>query len=349
MSGEKTEEPTPKRLADARKRGEVAKSRDLVAFATLAAAYVAGTMMGASGIERARAIVFAALRSVRSLDSVVPGDVLRGAVVDVAALSMPFLGAMMITGATVAYLDAGPVFAFERLAPKLDRLDPAKGASQLFSRDRFVELTKSIVVMAALFALLAATLVDAAGSLARLPSASHASGLVVLGVWLKRLVGRALVLAAGLAVADVVLSRRQHLRGLRMSKDEVKREHKESDGDPHQKGERARMHREILEHSVLESVRRADVLVVNPTHLAIALAFDVDSDQEAPAVLAKGEDSLALRMIEVARESGVPVMRDIPLARSLYELDLGDEIPELLFEAVAAVLKAAWEEREGGE
>lgn len=131
-----------------------------------------------------------------------------------------------------------------------------------------------------------------------------------------------------------------------MTRDEVKREHKESEGDPHVKGERQRLHRELLEHQVLESVRTADVLVVNPTHIAVALRFDAESEQEAPEVVAKGVDHLARRMIEVATEAGVPVLRDIPLARSLHGLDLGEEVPEALYDAVAAVLRAAWEERE---
>ncbi|MCA9615995.1 MAG: EscU/YscU/HrcU family type III secretion system export apparatus switch protein, partial [Myxococcales bacterium] len=108
------------------------------------------------------------------------------------------------------------------------------------------------------------------------------------------------------------------------------------------------LHREILEHDAVEQVRSADVLVVNPTHLAIALKYDADAN-EAPEVLARGQDGLAQRMIEAARQAGVPIFRDVPLAHALHELEVGEEIPERLYDAVAAVLQAAWSEREESE
>ena len=108
-----------------------------------------------------------------------------------------------------------------------------------------------------------------------------------------------------------------------------------------------RLHRELTEHAVFEEVRRADVLVVNPTHLAVALVYRESEGHQAPRVSAKGQDALAQRMIEVAREAGVPVVRDVALGRTLYELAEGEEIPELLYESVAALLKAAWQERYG--
>ena len=322
MSGEKSEEPTTKRLAEARKRGDVARSRDLVAFFTLAAAYAAATMFGAAMVGRLRAIIVGALRLAGHPESAMPGRMLHGAAGDLVAITMPVAGAMMVVGTLVAFLDAGPVLSLSRVLPKLERLDPVKGASQLFSRDRLIELVKSVAAMAALFGVAAVTLMDSATSLARLGAHGAPRGLAALGELTMTLIARSLVVLLGLGVTDFILSRRQHTRSLRMTKDEIKREYREADGDPRQKSERARMHREILEHSVLESVRLADVLIVNPTHLAVALRFDVDSDQSAPEVIAKGEDSLAKRMIEAAQQAGVPVMRDIPLARSLYELEL---------------------------
>lgn len=346
MSTERTQEPTPKRLADARRRGDVAHSRDLVSFAGLLGFHAVASFAFPHAVDRLRASVRAALIGVASLENVSPSRTLEGAAELVFAVSAPVLLAIMVAGATVAFVDAGPVFALSRVAPDLGRLDPAKGFAQLFSRERFVELGKSSVVLVALVALAASTLLDAIPSLARLATHRPSAALPVLGTLLEHLLLRALMVGAALAVADFILSRRAHLRRLRMTPDEVRREHKESDGDPHMKSERARQHRQILEHSVLESVRRADVLIVNPTHIAVALRFDEESEQNAPEVIAMGEDHLARKMIEVAREAGVPVMRDVPLARRLHELELGDEIPEALYEAVAAVLRAAWAERE---
>lgn len=348
MSGERTEEPTPKKLDEARAKGDVARSRDLVSFASLAVALVlcAGTAETATG--RLLALLRATIVGVgaRSLPS--PAELLLRAVTTVAILVVPIVLGMMVVGTLVSLLDSGPVFAPGRLMPKLERLDPVNGAKQLFGKERLVELGKSLFALVALTVVATIFLRELVPELPRLVRHSPADVLSVSGTVVGTLVRRILVVLAALAVIDVFLSRRQFLAGMRMTKDEVKREYKEADGDPHQKAERSRLHREVLEHAVLENVRRADVLVVNPTHLAVALRFDEASEQAAPEVVGKGEDSLAQKMIEVARESGVPVMRDIPLARSLYELDLGDEIPEELFEAVAAVLRAAWDEREGG-
>lgn len=346
MSSERTQEPTPKRIADARRRGDVAKSRDLVAFAGLLGLYAVAGHALPDAVTRLRAAIVASFAAVADVSHASPAAVLVDAAYLALRISLPALLATMLVGTTVAFLDAGPVLAFGRVAPDLSRLDPAKGLGQLFTRERFVELAKSAVVWVALAAIAGGTLLDALGSLAHLATHRPEAALPVAGTLLERLIVRALGVSAALAVVDVILSRRAHRKRLRMTPDEVRREHKESDGDPHLKQERARQHRQILEHSVLESVRRADVLVVNPTHIAVALRFDEESEQNAPEVIAIGEDHLARKMIEVAREAGVPVMRDIPLARRLHELELGDEIPEALYEAVAAVLRAAYAERE---
>lgn len=346
MSGEKTEEPTQKRLDDARRRGDVARSRELVSFASLAAAVVALAATADSVTSRLLRLVERSVSRLGSRELPSPASVLVEAASEMLRIVGPVLLAMAVVSAIVAFLDVGPVFAPSRLLPKPERLDPVNGAKQLFGKERRLEFAKSLVALVALVSVASLVLFELLPSLPRLAGLSPERGLSVAGSALATLLRRFLVALAALAAVDFFLSRKQFLEGLRMSKDEVKREYKEADGDPHQKAARARMHREILEHSVLEGVRSADVLVVNPTHLAIALKFDADSDQNAPMVVGKGEDDLARAMIDAAREAGVPVMRDIPLARTLYELELGDEIPEELFEAVAAVLRAAWAERD---
>ena len=123
-----------------------------------------------------------------------------------------------------------------------------------------------------------------------------------------------------------------------MTREEVKREHKESEGDPRHKQERQRLHRDLLRHQMVEAVRTADCVIVNPDHIAVALKFD-EAAMGAPQVVAKGERLVAQQIKEVARHHGVPIYRDVPLARALNELELGDEIPEALYEAVAEVLR----------
>ena len=129
-----------------------------------------------------------------------------------------------------------------------------------------------------------------------------------------------------------------------MTKDEVKREHKESEGDPQIKAARERAHQEMLAAATIANVKSASVVVVNPTHIACALRYDEKEGDEAPVVVASGEGDLAERIVRAAQDYGVPVLRDVPLARALVELEVGAAIPEALYEAVAEILRAAWEE-----
>jgi type III secretion protein U len=159
---------------------------------------------------------------------------------------------------------------------------------------------------------------------------------------------RVILTAAGIgcaiAVLDVLVVRQIWLGRHRMSRDEVMREHKEQEGDPEIKHRREELHHELLAAEAVTAVRDATVVVVNPTHLACALRYDQTGDEDvAPTLLAKGQGALAARMIEAARLHGVPIIRDVPVARALYELEAGIEIPEALYEAVAEILRAAWD------
>ena len=128
-----------------------------------------------------------------------------------------------------------------------------------------------------------------------------------------------------------------------MSKDEIKREHRESDGDPALKAARRRAHQEALTGATLGALKTASVVIVNPTHLATALKYSEDADELAPAVVAQGQGEMAKLIVEAARAYGVPVVRDVPVARALNELEIGDEIPEALYEAVAEILREIWQ------
>lgn len=339
MSGSKTEEPTPRRLKEARKRGEIGKSRELVA--------AAGLFAGAGALALVGPAITSGLASLleRSLFAAGPAEAMAHA----SALGLPLLGvlaAVMLASAAAAFVQVGPLWAAKAVSFDAKRLDPIKGAKRLVSRDRFVDLARHLLVVLVAGAVAFGYAKDVAPDLARLSRAGAVAGLWVVG---EALFGLALRVGGALAlfaVIDLFVQKRRHRRALRMTKDEVKREHRESEGDPQHKQARARAHREAVNHATLEEVRRATVLVVNPTHYAVALRFDVDSDQEAPEVVAKGVDDLARRMIQVAREAGVPIVRDVPLARALHELELGEEIPETFYQAVAAVLEVAERERE---
>ncbi len=343
----KTEQPTPKKLRDARRRGEVPRSRELVAGAGLVAAAVA---LGAYGPALARglgALFTRILASVEDPSRAAPGKALVAAASTGAALLAPIVLAILLAATAVAFVQVGALFAPARVAPRLDRLDPAAGFGRIFAKRTVVELLKSLLVLAVVAGVVADLVVGELRGVASAPLATPSELLASTGALVAAVTLRAGAALLALGVLDFFYQRHRHHADLRMTKEEVKREHRESEGDPRAKQRRRRMHQEIVEHGVLEAVRRADVLVVNPTHYAVALAFDRDGEQEAPEVLAKGLDHLARRMIDAAREAGVPVLRDVPLAHALYELEVGDAIPEDLYEAVAAILQLAWAEREG--
>lgn len=347
MSQEKTEQPTQRKLDKAREKGEVAKSRELATAAVLLGSVAAI----AASAEFIQSKLFATFQL--ALDAVggVSNTMLTGVLVDGALLGAlalaPLLLVAAVAGGLATYLQVGPVFSFKKMQPQLERLDPAKGFKNLFTRRQFVELLKTLTKIGIIGYVAWVTLRDHVRGVAGLPAVSNldtvlgASGSLTTLLFLR--VGAAI---AAIALLDFFYQRWQFRQDQRMTKDEVKREHRETEGDPHQKQARARVHREILEHATLEEVRRADVLVVNPTHYAVALRYDEEEEQEAPEVIAKGQDHLARRMIDAAQQAGVPIMRDVPLAQSLFELEVGTEIPEELYEAVAAILHAAWQERD---
>jgi type III secretion protein U len=263
-----------------------------------------------------------------------PERVLRDAAGEVLRLTLPIALSALAAAAVAGGLQAGLGFHPGTLAPRLERVDPLRGLRRLLSPAQLLRAPLGLAKAAALVAILAAWLRDAAGPLGQLPRATAAS--LLRGA--PALSGLALRLLAAFAVfgaLDLVLARRRHRRALMMTREEVRRELKDDEGDPAHRGERRRRHRALLEAG---PVWRATVVVVNPSHVAVALRHD-RSAEEPPRVVAKGTGRAAARIRSAARRSGVPIVRDVPLARALHRLaEIGDDIPEELYEAAAAVL-----------
>jgi flagellar biosynthesis protein FlhB len=235
------------------------------------------------------------------------------------------------------------VIAWKKLGPDFSKLNPASGLKSLVSKQRLVSIARALATAVLVGWLGFDLLKTHAGSLAN-TTGDVGKGLLAAGVLSKKLAWIAGLVGLALAAVDVLVTRRAWLERNKMTKDEVKREYRESEGDPEQKAARKRAHQEMLSAATIAAVREATVLVVNPTHFATALRYDQDGD-EAPRVVAQGQGELARRMREAAYHYGVPIVRDVPVARALAELEIGDEIPEALYEAVAEILKAAWEEQ----
>jgi flagellar biosynthesis protein FlhB len=337
---EPTEEPTPKRLRKAREDGD----SPLSTFASQAAAFAAAvavlpTTVPALATHAAADLRGAMARVAEASPSVVVDC--QALATSLVMLAAPIVLTAAVTSAIVSMVQTGGVVATKRLTPDLAKLDAIAGLRRLVSTDRLVTVLRAFVFAGAVLWVTYVTMRDHARDLARATGRVDAAA-VVSGALALSVAERALAMGLVLAAIDIVVTRRSWLRRLRMTKADVKREHKESEGDPQLKSARERAHHEVLAAVAVANVKKASVVVVNPTHLACALEYDETAGHEAPIVVASGRGELARRIVEAANHYGVPVLQDVPLARALVELEIGDEIPEVLYQAVAEILREAW-------
>ena len=327
----KTEEPTPRRLRRARELGDSPVSPALgQALALLTAVLLAPAALVACG-ARAALLLRAALAGAASVEPA------RTLAVEVVSLSAPLLLAVAATVVAVGLWQTGGVVSGARLAPDFARLDPVAGARNLFKADRLFALLRALLAAGAAAGVGLWLLRAHAADFAEAPGNELAASALALALGRSLGVTVALV-GVGLGLVDLVIVHRLWRSRHRMSKDEVRREFREAEGDPEVRAQRRRAHQQALTGSIVNAVRDATVVVLNPTHLASALRY-VEEEDAAPRVVAQGEGELARYIVEAARAYGIPCVRDVPVARALRELEIGDEIPEALYEAVAEILR----------
>jgi flagellar biosynthetic protein FlhB len=347
QGGEKTEHPTEKRLRDARRKGQVAKSQDLssalLLLAALAVFWMASGLMGQwlGGAMHDHLAQAASFKG--SMDRGVALGALFDGVKVMGLVLLPLFATLFLLGGLVGYFQVGSIFSFESIKPNLGKLNPAEGfKSKFFKSKPYLELGKTLVKMLVTVAVITTVLwtarLDIVG-LVQQPTTRVAAYTISLIFEIGLKVGLAFV---AIGIGDFFLQRFLHLKELKMSKQEIRDEWKETEGNPLFKSARKQLHREILMQSMMAAVRRADVVVVNPTHVAVALKYD-RAVMGAPTIVAKGAELMAAQIRQLARESDVPIMRDVPLARTLFELEIDEEIPEELFESVAVVLRWVYE------
>jgi flagellar biosynthetic protein FlhB len=338
---ERTHKPTPKREKEFRKRGEIAHSSDLTSAATFAVG-LAGAAGGAVAAWGALCSLARTAAAGGELDDIAHaaryGFTVAVAPVLVAALVGCFLGGGLQLGWPPALktpsFDLGKVFGFAGVAEVLSPRAMARRLFTALAKVFFVGAAVALVVRAEVADGLA--LADPRLLPARLGHAALRLGVVA-----------ALVLGA-LAGIDYLLARRRIGERMKMTPDELRREHREQEGDPHVKGRRRRRMRELAKRRLVAETKKADVVLVNPTHYAVALRYDTAAGG-APRVVAKGTDEVAARIREAARSAGVPVLSRPPLARALHKLvPEGQEIPPKLFHAVAEVLAYVYRLRDRG-
>ena len=336
---EKTEQPTPKKLRDARQKGQVAKSQDVNAAALTIACFVTISALWLPYVEECKALMTLPTEFYTQPFREVVDEVLYAVVFKILLLSAPLLAVVMVVGIAVNFFQVGFMLVLEPVKPELKKINPLDKAKQMFSMKNLVEFGKSalkVIIIAVLIYLVTKNALD---PLTRIPYAGKEGVLQSLKPMLSTLAVNITLAYVVIAAADYFFQKFQHTKQLKMSKDEVKREYKESEGNPEIKGKRKQLHQEMVMNDTMERTRKSSVVVTNPTHLAIAIYYQ-EEDNQMPKVLAKGEDYVARRMVEVAKQEGIPIMQHIPLARALYEkVDMDRYVPADLIEPMAEVLR----------
>jgi flagellar biosynthesis protein FlhB len=336
---EKTEEPTAKKIEDARKEGNVPKSQDASGVATLFVAILALLLLFPFMAEHMLVLFKYYFSLVGSpLDKHFMLDIAIVTIREFLLIIMPLSIAVAISGVLAAIAQFGFLFTTDAIVPKLSKLDPIKGTKNLFSIKKFIE---GIKVTFKSFTTLGVGFVFFFYFILELPTVAL-FGLGDQLDWLKdKMIIIALVMLLIIfifAIIDVVIVRKQYFDGLKMSKQEVKDEMKNMEGDPLIKSKIKQRQMEISRQRMMAEVPNADVVITNPTHYAVAIKYD-EQRSHAPLVVAKGVDNMAQQIKKIARENNVHIVQNPPLARSLYaEVELDKTIPEALFGAVAEVL-----------
>ncbi len=337
----KTEKATPKRRRDERKRGNVLKSQDVVAVATLIVSYAMLRLLGPTFVEQMSSFIeycfTAAADPVLNINGFLTELTSRIGMVLGLSIGL-FAAAVVIISAGTTLFQTQMLITGETLKPKLSKINPIEGFKRLFSLRSVIETVKGILKIILLMWLIYSNLTSAISESHKYLYTDLGSGIRHMYDSILTLIFQIIIAFAVLAAADYLYQWWEYERNLRMSKQEIKEEYKQTEGDPQIKGKIRERQQQMARMRMMQQVPKADVVIKNPTHYAVALRYRPEQDN-APIVLAMGQDELALRIIKVAEESKVAVVENIPLARALYaNAELGREIPPEFYGAVAEVL-----------
>lgn len=340
FGGDKTEKATPKKRQDARKKGQIAKSPEVSGAVVLLSALLSLSVFGGFMKERFVTLFLDVFQN-RMEMPVTAENVIRmfneyG--LQILILLAPLLGVTFVLALIANYAQVGFMASGEGLTPKFSKINPIKGFKNIFSMRSFVEFLKSVFKLLVIAYLVYSTLwgqKESFASLARVNAEGTFNFAAKLTMNLGIKIGAVLFI---MAIFDYMYQRYEHEKSLRMSKQDIKDEYKKMEGDPIIKGKIRERQRRMAMQRMMQEVPKADVIITNPTHFAVALKYD-GSKMEAPEIVAKGQDYVALRIRELAKEHGVMTIENKPLARALFQrAEIGDVVPHDLFQAVAEVL-----------
>jgi len=340
-AGEKTEEPTPHRLREAREKGQIAKSKEITTALLLIFSYLLFRYTGEyvwNNLTNMAKMIFTQIPNTGEFSFSFAGYILLLGLQGLALCVAPIFGLTVFVAFAAEALQTGFLFSADPLTPRLERISPAEGFKRMFSLQGFVELIKSIIKILIVFWIMWGAVKDDITYIVVLVNGQPWDAVVLGGEIAYRVAFRVGLFYVAIAFLDYLYKRWEYMRGLKMTKQEIKEEYKRLEGDPMIKQRMRELQRQVAYQRMMAAVPQADVVVTNPTHIAVALKYEAPK-MKSPTVLAKGERKAAEEIKRIADSSYVPIVENEPLARSIYRTtDIGKQIPAQLYQAVAEIL-----------
>jgi flagellar biosynthetic protein FlhB len=336
---EKTEKATPKKRQETRKKGQIAKSQEInsafvLLFAFILLKFYLPFMF--TEMKKYTVMIYSSFTS-KPISVQETHSIFIDMIILSAKLAFPVMLVAVITGMLVSYLQVGFLFTLEPLQIKLERLDPIQGFKRIFSKRSLVELVKSVLKILAVSYISYLTIKGQIQVFPQLLDIDLYEALQFLGKIAFDIAWRVALLLIILAIIDVIYQRWEHEQSIKMSKHDVKEEHKQIEGNPQIKSKIKEKQRQVAMSRMMQDVPKANVIITNPIHLAIALKYD--EGMAAPKVLAKGQDKVAERIKEIGTEHSIPIFENKTLAQALYKsVDVGELVPPDFYQAIAEVL-----------
>lgn len=338
---EKTEQPTPKKLKKAREEGQVARSGDL-SQAFLFAVSLGVLMMMGEGMQATLLKIMLETFKPAMLTGDLPTERMLGqfgqSMKDGLITLLPLFGAIFIGSIAVSFLQVGAMVSVKAMTPKLDKINPINGFKKFTQAHTYIELVKNLLKLLIIFLLAYVTIKGELRDILLTSQSTLTAAVALTSLLFFDFFKKVAAVFAVIGAADFMLQKKQHNKQLMMSREEVEREYKEDEGDPHIKHQRQHFMQELIDHAVAKHVPEATGVVRNPTHLAIAFKYDAQT-MNAPRVTAKGKDRIAQELMRLAEQHDVPVLTNVPLAHALYRVELDAEIPEDLYSAMATIIQ----------
>lgn len=352
--GEKTEEPTAKKLSDARKEGQVARSQELIMAASLLALFlILKIFVGWIGkkliglFQTVYQLFEVMSSSAEENGPVIMIALLREMILDTAIILLPIFASAILSAFIINVFQVKWQISLKPLQPKLSKFDPISGLKRMFSKDKIFELLKAVLKVVIIGLLAYTTLKDKINVLFRLIDMEIGNAIVEIGDLVISLGLKISAFYMIIGLSDYIYQKMKFKKEMMMTKQEIKDEYKQTEGDPQIKGRIRQKMREAARRRMMQRLPEADVVITNPTHFACALKYD-KTQNDAPVLIAKGADYLAEKIKEVARENFVPIVENKPLARMLYyNVELEQEIPEELYQMAAEVLRYVYSLKAG--